>query len=193
MLLRSILFIVLSYSFCTRIPQYDFLIFSKYVKSTSLMDYLRHNLVQWISSQLPPHAEAFEFRGWPFPPLEPTKPLHPTRNPSTKPTTKPLTNPTTTTNKTTANTTPTTPLSITTKTTSKTTTKPTNPTNPTTLTKTTKTTKTTQTRTTKTKIPPLSPNFLSANRRFHLIPQVDKKNFYVAVSGLWKHRQTIPL
>jgi len=72
------------------------------------MDYLRHNLVQSILSQLPPHAEAFEIRGWPSPPLEPTKYLHPTRNPSIKPTTKPLTNPTTTTNPTTANTTPTT-------------------------------------------------------------------------------------
>ena len=32
----------------------------------------------------------------------------------------------------------------------------------------------------RTKIPLLSPNFLSANRCFHLIPQVDKKNFYGA-------------
>ena len=32
--------------------------------------------------------------------------------------------------------------------------------------------------TTRTKIPPLSSNFLSANLCFHLIPQVNKKNFY---------------
>ena len=47
-------------------------------------------------------------------------------------------------------------------------------------TKTMRTTKTMHMTTTRTKIPPLSPNFLSANRCFHLIPQVDKKNFYGA-------------
>ena len=53
MLLRAILFIVLSYSFCTRIPQYDFLFFSKHVKSTLLMEYLSPNVVHWSQVNFP--------------------------------------------------------------------------------------------------------------------------------------------